>query len=189
MSIDQTPTRPVPSGRYAAPNPAPNTPTECPRCGSPAISTRGVALHDLDHRRRDELERRQEKMLERLQRFLDSIETNVDASTGQRLTLSQWIEQTDHALDDIEKALSDDGWIRQAITAAKPTESTLDAAPAFEVLPWPGETHADPDDDLDTPPAPASAAFPADEPTPEPDEDALAGRDDDLDEPLPWSAR
>lgn len=189
MSIDQTPTRPVPSGRYAAPNPAPNTPTECPRCGSPAISTRGVALHDLDHRRRDELERRQEKMLERLQRFLDSIETNVDASTGQRLTLSQWIEQTDHALDDIEKALSDDGWIRQAITAAKPTESTLDAAPAFEVLPWPGETHADPDDDLDTPPAPASAAFPADEPTPEPDEDALTGRDDDPDEPLPWSAR
>jgi len=93
-------TAPIPSGRYAAPDPAPNTPTECPRCGAPAISRHGVALHALDHRNRDVLEKRQEKLLDRLETFLDGIE-HLQGEDGEPQRFPDWKQEIDDLVAEL----------------------------------------------------------------------------------------
>lgn len=205
---DAAPTAPI---RYGAPEPAPNKPTECARCGSPAISARGVALHDADHAERDKAAKRQATLLGRLEVLLDSIETNIDPATGKRLTLGAWIHQTDDLLDTLEHATDPDGdgWIRKALAEIAERLEKPSAEPAgdAEILPWPGnpwtpdeDETIEPDEDDRDPdeiiPSSATHSFPGD-PTgiaAAPDlEDALAGEPaesgaDDL-EPNPWGAR
>lgn len=150
------PTRPgPPPGRYASPNPAPNTPTECPRCGAPAISREGVAKHELDHRRRDVLEKRTEKVLDALEEML-SVFATPDPETGERRTFRSWVIDTDDILDVHNAALRpvielDDGADRlAALLAAGPADAPAPAT--FGTVPWPDDEElaaAEPDDRAD----------------------------------------
>jgi hypothetical protein len=206
--MSNAPTAPIPSGRYGAPVPAPNTPTECPRCGAPAISRDGVAKHTLHHRQEDVDRKRQKDLLDRLERFLDGIENTVDAETGKRLSLPAWIEQTDEALDGLSGTAVDSAELRAALEEVRRIGEALRNAPAAapepaapQLVAWPEDedvyAEADPDEII---PSSATHSFPGDEPRrvesdglggavqEEPDEDALAGHPED-EEPIEWGRR
>jgi hypothetical protein len=216
-------TRPIPSGRYAAPDPAPNKPTECERCGAPAISKRGVGKHDEFHREQDKLEKRQTKLLDRLEAFLDSIE-NLTTEDGTPQKFPDWKQEVDEILDSLPAAevLEELAKIPEQIAELK-REPAPAAAEPVEIIPWPGNPWSPEEDETVEPDEaePAAIVGTGDDGSPlvdaygrtpaelaadqalrsvpdlaaelEPDEDALAAHDDDLDDPLadahPWGAR
>jgi hypothetical protein len=153
-------TRPIPSGRYGAPVPAPNTPTECPRCGAPAISRNGVALHALDHRNRDLLEKRQEKLLDRLEAFLNGIE-HLQTADGTPQRFPDWKQEIDdlvaelpetEGLARLEKLLAPETFekLLALTTAEAPAPAPATAEPP-RIIAWPEDedvyASADPDDE------------------------------------------
>jgi hypothetical protein len=153
-------TRPIPSGRYGAPVPAPNTPTECPRCGAPAISRNGVALHALDHRNRDLLEKRQEKLLDRLEAFLNGIE-HLQTADGTPQRFPDWKQEIDdlvaelpetEGLARLEKLLAPETFEKLlALTTAEAPAPAPAAAEPPRIIAWPDDedvyASADPDDE------------------------------------------
>jgi hypothetical protein len=180
-----TDTTPIPHGRYAAPDPAPNRPTECPRCGAPAISRHGVALHDLDHRRRDALERRQERVLEALEGMLaafDGDPSDDPQVEGEPKTFRAWVAETDHILDTLAGKVEElagkveelAGKVEELARVEHPV-ATLEA-PEIEPLPWPGDAAPEDAGEVPNPAEPVLAAAPAPAPEPEDDDDL-----DDLD--------
>jgi hypothetical protein len=129
-------------------DPAPPKLTECPRCGSVTLTRQGVKLHDAEHAAADRAAKRQRDLLDRLGRLLDSIETNVDEH-GERLSLGDWINQTDDALDDHAKAVASLRDLRDELRRNLEqlrTAPAAAAAPAFELEPWPGDPGV-PDED------------------------------------------
>jgi hypothetical protein len=121
-------TTPIPAqGRHPAPNPAPNKPTECPRCGAPAISTRGVALHDLWHREQDLRHRKLDALIEALEEMLSAFDGDPDEH-GDRKTFRDWVAETDQILDRQQTAIEQ---------LSSPSAEAAD--PDVEVLPWPGD--------------------------------------------------
>lgn len=158
-------TRPI----YAPPRePAPDTPTECPRCGATSISRHGVRLHDAEHARQDRLFRRMTSLLDALEEMLTVFDGDPDPETGERKTFRAWVDETDTIIDGHHRAL--EGLL------AKPADADEPRRPVAEVIAWPGETTATGAIDL--------PGFGRQSTTPEPDaiREHLAARatDDDL---------
>lgn len=150
--------------------------TYCPRDGMPADDSHAVALHDLWHRAQDLEERRQKRLLDRLEKFLDSVE-NLHTEDGKPQKFAAWKAEVDEILDALPTPEELDRLagvpdiiteqVREQLAALAPAESTLEHA-APEVIPWPGNPY--PDEDV-------------------PDEDETVEPDDrDADEIIPSSA-
>lgn len=143
---DTTKTAPIPSGRYGAPVPAPNTPTECPRCGAPAISRQGVARHALWHRDADVDAKRQEKLLDRLETFLNGIE-HLETADGQPQKFPDWKREIDdlvaelpetEGLARLEQLIEPETFEKLLeLSRAEAPTTAAEAAPAPHIIAWP----------------------------------------------------
>lgn len=136
----------------------------CPRCGAATFTRQDVKKHDAEHAKQDQRDERLEKLLERLEGFLDAADS-IEDDNGDSMTFAEWI-----------------AYVEQSITDLTETRTAPAAALTLQPGVWPTDT-----DDDEEPAVPVRTIFGTDIPDVSDlvdDED-----DDDATVPQPWGAR